>query len=129
PRPARGCAADPRPAVVRATAGPGPPRCPRHAPRTRLAHRARMPQPVAVLAGRRLGRGFLTSTPELAGMAALPQDLAVAGLERARAKPSPVPVAVATGGGGAPGAGGAGSGGAPGARAGPGAGGRLLIGG
>ncbi len=57
-----------------------------------------MPQPVAVIAGRRLGGGFLTSTPELAGMAALPTDLAVAGLERARAKPSPVPVAVPTGG-------------------------------
>ncbi len=69
-----------------------------YAARNRLAHRARMPQPVAVVAGRRLGRGFLTSTPELAAMAALPQDLAVAGLERARAKPSPVPVAVATGG-------------------------------
>ncbi len=72
-----------------------------YADRNRLAHRARMPQPVAVIAGRRLGGGFLTSTPELAGMAALPQDLAVAGLERARAKPSPVPVAVPTGGRGA----------------------------
>ncbi len=69
-----------------------------YAARNRLAHRARMPQPVAVIAGRRLGRGFLTSTPELAAMAALPTDLAVAGLERARAKPSPVPVAVPTGG-------------------------------
>jgi hypothetical protein len=66
--------------------------------RNRLGHRARMPHPVAVMAGRRLGHGFLTSSPELAAMAALPQDIAVAGLERARAKPMPVPVAVATGG-------------------------------
>jgi len=66
--------------------------------RNRLTHRARMSHPVAVVAGRRLGRGFLTSTPELAGIAALPQDLAVPGLDRAHAKPMPAPVAVPTGG-------------------------------
>jgi len=66
--------------------------------RNRLTHRARMSQPVAVVAARRLGRGFLASTPELAGFAALPQDLAVPGLDRAHAKPMPAPVAVPTGG-------------------------------
>ncbi|GGL93099.1 type IV secretion system DNA-binding domain-containing protein [Micromonospora yangpuensis] len=69
-----------------------------HAGRNRLAHRTRMPRPATVLAARRLGPGFLTSTPELATMAALPRDLAVPGLDRARAKSMPVPVAV-TGGG------------------------------
>jgi hypothetical protein len=69
-----------------------------HTARNRLTHRARMPHPVAVVAARRLGRGFLTSTPELAAMAALPQDLAVPGLDRAHAKPMPAPVAVPTGG-------------------------------
>ncbi|GGS10142.1 hypothetical protein GCM10010169_63650 [Micromonospora fulviviridis] len=66
--------------------------------RNRLTHRSRMPAPAAVLARRRLGAGFLTSTPELAALAALPQDLAVPGLDRARAKSMPAPVAVATGG-------------------------------
>jgi hypothetical protein len=66
--------------------------------RNRLTHRARMPHPIAVVAARRLGRGFLASTPELAVMAALPQDLAVPGLDRAHAKPMPAPVAVPTGG-------------------------------
>ncbi|SBT65659.1 AAA-like domain-containing protein [Micromonospora sediminicola] len=66
--------------------------------RNRLTHRARMPAPAAVLARRRLGAGFLTSTPELAALAALPQDLAVPGLDRARAKSMPAPVAVAAGG-------------------------------
>ena len=69
-----------------------------HTARNRLTHRTRMAQPVAVLAARRLGRGFLTSTPELAALAALPQDLAVPGLDRARAKSMPAPVAVPTGG-------------------------------
>jgi len=69
-----------------------------HTARNRLTHRARMPHPVAVIAARRLGRGFLASTPELAAMAALPQDLAVPGLDRAHAKPMPAPVAVPTGG-------------------------------
>ncbi|MDG4795059.1 DUF87 domain-containing protein [Micromonospora sp. WMMD1082] len=69
-----------------------------YAGRNRLAHRSRMPRPVAVLAARRLGAGFLTSAPELAAMAALPRDLAVPGLDRARAKSMPVPVAVPSGG-------------------------------
>jgi hypothetical protein len=69
-----------------------------YAARNRLAHRTRMPRPVAVLAARRLGAGFLLSAPELAAMAGLPRDLAVPGLDRARAKSAPVPVAVPTGG-------------------------------
>ncbi|MBQ0896033.1 ATP-binding protein [Micromonospora sp. U56] len=69
-----------------------------HSGRNRLAHRARMPAPLQVLARRRLGAGFLTSTPELAALAALPRDLAVPGLDRARAKAMPTPVAVPTGG-------------------------------
>ncbi|MFG1952445.1 helicase HerA domain-containing protein [Micromonospora sp. NPDC048830] len=68
--------------------------------RNRLTHRVRMPHPAAVLAQRRLGAGFLTSTPELAVLAALPRDLAVPGLDRARAKSMPAPVAVPTGAGG-----------------------------
>ncbi|WP_441149127.1 type IV secretory system conjugative DNA transfer family protein [Micromonospora sp. L32] len=66
--------------------------------RNRLTHRTRMPNPAAVLAQRRLRAGFLTSTPELATLAALPRDLAVPGLDRARAKSMPAPVAVPTGG-------------------------------
>ncbi|RZU51249.1 uncharacterized protein DUF87 [Krasilnikovia cinnamomea] len=66
--------------------------------RNRLAHRTRMSSPVAVLGGRRLGPGFLTSAPELAALAALPQDLAVPGLDRARARAMPAPVAIAAGG-------------------------------
>ncbi|MFI7208049.1 type IV secretory system conjugative DNA transfer family protein [Micromonospora aurantiaca (nom. illeg.)] len=69
-----------------------------YAGRNRLAHRARMPRPIAVLAARRLGPGYLTSSPELAAMAGLPRDLAVPGLDRARAKSMPVPVAVPGGG-------------------------------
>ncbi|MGC5332819.1 type IV secretory system conjugative DNA transfer family protein [Micromonospora sp. DT62] len=60
--------------------------------------RMKMPQPVAALAGRRLRRGFLATVPELAAMAALPQDLAVPGLDRARAKAVPAPVQVPSGG-------------------------------
>ncbi|MFG1888085.1 type IV secretory system conjugative DNA transfer family protein [Micromonospora sp. NPDC049051] len=66
--------------------------------RNRLTHRTRMPHPTVVLTQRRLSGGFLTCTPELAALAALPQDLAVPGLDRARAKSMPAPVAVATGG-------------------------------
>ncbi|WP_280841347.1 DUF87 domain-containing protein [Micromonospora sp. A200] len=66
--------------------------------RNRLTHRTRLPQPAAVLAQRRLGAGFLTSTPELAALAALPRDLAVPGLDRARAKSMPAPIAVPSGG-------------------------------
>ncbi|WP_328468843.1 type IV secretion system DNA-binding domain-containing protein [Actinoplanes sp. NBC_00393] len=60
--------------------------------------RMKMPQPVATLAGRRLRRGFLATVPELAALAALPQDLAVPGLDRARAKAMPAPVQVPSGG-------------------------------
>jgi hypothetical protein len=58
----------------------------------------KMPQPVAALARRRLRRGFLATVPELAALAALPQDLAVPGLDRARAKAVPAPVQVPGGG-------------------------------
>ncbi|KAB1116841.1 ATP-binding protein [Micromonospora aurantiaca] len=60
--------------------------------------RMKMPQPVATIAGRRLRRGFLATVPELAALAALPQDLAVPGLDRARAKAVPAPVQVPSGG-------------------------------
>jgi hypothetical protein len=65
--------------------------------RNRLRRRP-MPQPAAVLAGRRMSRGFLLSAEELAAVAALPTDLAVAGLDRARAKAVPAPITIATGG-------------------------------
>jgi hypothetical protein len=65
--------------------------------RNRLRRR-RLRAPAAVLAGRRLTRGFLASAAELAAVAALPTDLAVPGLDRARAKPAPAPVAVPGGG-------------------------------
>jgi hypothetical protein len=64
----------------------------------RLGHRTRIPRPAAVIAGRRLGRGFLTATPELAALAGLPRDVAVPGLDRARARTIPAPVAIPTGG-------------------------------
>jgi len=54
--------------------------------------------PGRTLATRRLRRGFLLSATELATIAALPQDLAVPGLDRARAKPMPAPVTVPSGG-------------------------------
>ncbi|MFC7279609.1 type IV secretory system conjugative DNA transfer family protein [Paractinoplanes rhizophilus] len=60
--------------------------------------RMKMPRPVATLAARRLRRGFLATVPELAALAALPQDLAVPGLDRARAKAVPAPVQVPGGG-------------------------------
>jgi hypothetical protein len=69
-----------------------------HTGRNRLTHRTRMRAPVAVLAARRLGPGFLTSAPELAALAALPRDLAVPGLDRARAASMPAPVAIPGGG-------------------------------
>jgi hypothetical protein len=68
-----------------------------HTGRNRL-RRLRLRHPVAVLAGRRLGRGFLTNVTELGFLCGLPTDLAVPGLDRARAKPMPAPVAVPTGG-------------------------------
>ncbi len=55
-------------------------------------------RPDRVLADRRLDRGFLLSTGEVAVLAGLPTDLAVPGLDRARAKAAPAPVSVPTGG-------------------------------
>ena len=57
-----------------------------------------MTHPDRVLADRRLHRGFLVDTAELAALAGLPTDLAVPGLERARAKTVPAPISVPTGG-------------------------------
>ncbi|WP_238011526.1 type IV secretion system DNA-binding domain-containing protein [Dactylosporangium sp. AC04546] len=57
-----------------------------------------MPHPAAALAGRRLRHGFLATVEELATLAALPQDLAVPGLDRARAKAMPAPAAIPAGG-------------------------------
>ncbi|MEV4517851.1 type IV secretion system DNA-binding domain-containing protein [Dactylosporangium sp. NPDC049525] len=65
--------------------------------RNRL-RRLALPQPAAVLAARVLRRGFLLSTTELAAIAALPYDIAVPGLDRARATPRPAPVSVPSGG-------------------------------
>lgn len=58
----------------------------------------RLPEPQAVLASRPLRRGFLLHASELASLAALPRDIAVAGLTRARAKPMPAPVEIPPGG-------------------------------
>lgn len=69
-----------------------------YAGRNRLGRRARMPRAVSVLTARRLNAGFLTGISELACLAALPRDLAVPGLDRARAKSMPVPVGVPSGG-------------------------------
>jgi hypothetical protein len=60
--------------------------------------RMRMLHPVRVLADRRLRRGFLATVEELAALAALPQDQAVPGLDRARAKAMPAPAAIPSGG-------------------------------
>jgi hypothetical protein len=68
-----------------------------HDARNRL-HRVRLAHPSAVLGSRMLWAGFLLSAPELAGLAGLPLDLAVAGLDRARAKAVPAPIAVPAGG-------------------------------
>jgi hypothetical protein len=65
--------------------------------RNRL-RRLKLPHPQAVLALRPLRRGFILNTGELASVAALPHDIAVPGLTRARAKPMPAPVEVPTGG-------------------------------
>ncbi len=65
--------------------------------RNRL-RRLRLTHPAVVLAHRPLRRGFLLSAAELAAVAALPTDIAVAGLDRARAKAVPAPVAVPSGG-------------------------------
>jgi len=68
-----------------------------HTGRNKL-RRLRLRHPVAVLAARRLGRGFVLNLTELGFLAGLPTDLAVPGLDRARAKAVPVPPAVPTGG-------------------------------
>lgn len=60
--------------------------------------RIRLHHPARVLDVRRLHRGFLVCTAELAALATLPTDLAVPGLDRARAKAVPAPVAVPSGG-------------------------------
>ena len=65
--------------------------------RNRLRRR-KLANPAAVLAGRRFSRGFLLSADELTVLAALPTDVAVPGLDRARAKAVPAPVAVPGGG-------------------------------
>lgn len=65
--------------------------------RNRL-RRLRLPAPLHALAGRPLRCGFLLSAAELSAVAALPTDVAVAGLDRARAKAVPAPVAVPSGG-------------------------------
>ncbi len=68
-----------------------------HTGRNKL-RRLRLRHPVPVLAGRRLGRGFVLNLTELGYLAGLPTDLAVPGLDRARAKAAPAPPAVPTGG-------------------------------
>jgi hypothetical protein len=65
--------------------------------RNRL-RRLKLPMPAPMLAGRRYRRGFLLSADELAAIAALPIDVAVPGLDRARAKAVPAPVAIPSGG-------------------------------
>jgi hypothetical protein len=65
--------------------------------RNRL-RRLRLAHPQATLAARPLRRGFLLSVTELASIAAIPQDIAVPGLTRARAKPMPAPIEVPAGG-------------------------------
>ena len=60
--------------------------------------RVRITEPVTVAGERRLRHGFLLCTPELAALAALPTDVAVPGLARARAKAVPPPVQIPTGG-------------------------------
>ncbi|TQS42824.1 type IV secretion system DNA-binding domain-containing protein [Cryptosporangium phraense] len=66
--------------------------------RNRLIRRVPLTGPAHTMAQRRLSGGFLASSDELAAFAALPRDLAVPGLERARAKAVPAPIAVPTGG-------------------------------
>ncbi|MGY0234080.1 type IV secretory system conjugative DNA transfer family protein [Longispora urticae] len=66
--------------------------------RNGLGRRARMYAVPATMAARRLGAGFLANTPELAALAALPWDLSVAGLDRARAKAVAAPAGIASGG-------------------------------
>ncbi|WP_433304258.1 type IV secretory system conjugative DNA transfer family protein [Actinoplanes sp. CA-030573] len=68
-----------------------------YAGRNRLRRR-RLRHPARVLAARRMRHGFLLSAPELAAIGALPTDVAVPGLDRARAKAVPAPIAVPAGG-------------------------------
>ncbi|GLL03712.1 type IV secretory system conjugative DNA transfer family protein [Dactylosporangium matsuzakiense] len=65
--------------------------------RNRLQRRP-LARPAAVLAARGFTSGFLLSADELTVLAALPTDVAVPGLDRARAKAAPAPVAVPAGG-------------------------------
>jgi hypothetical protein len=65
--------------------------------RNRL-RRLKLAVPAPVLAARRYRRGFLLAAEELATIAALPTDVAVAGLDRARAKAVPAPIAIPSGG-------------------------------
>jgi hypothetical protein len=58
----------------------------------------RLPAPVATIAARPLRRGFLASVEEVAALAALPRDLAVPGLDRARAKAMPAAASIPSGG-------------------------------
>ncbi|WP_229070809.1 TraM recognition domain-containing protein [Actinoplanes sp. DH11] len=58
----------------------------------------RLPNPVAVLAARPLRHGFLATVEEVAALAALPRDLAVPGLDRARAKAMPAAASIPSGG-------------------------------
>ncbi|MEW9532821.1 type IV secretory system conjugative DNA transfer family protein [Microbispora sp. NPDC049125] len=60
--------------------------------------RQRLFMAAAQLAGRRLGRGFLLSVPELASLAHLPLDVAVPGLQRAGANTVPPSPQIAYGG-------------------------------
>jgi len=68
-----------------------------HTDRNRL-RRHRLRHSATVLAQRRFTRGFLLADVELAAIAALPTDIAVPGLDRARAKAVPAPIAVPAGG-------------------------------
>lgn len=63
-----------------------------------LGRRRKLRAPLQVIDARRMRYGQLTSLPELAALAALPQDVAVPGLSRAAAKSVPAPVAVPSGG-------------------------------
>jgi hypothetical protein len=64
-----------------------------YAGRNRLDRR-RLNRPAQAIASRRIGRGNLVSVAELAALAHLPTDLAVAGVARAGAKPVAPPPAI-----------------------------------
>ncbi|WP_436536240.1 type IV secretory system conjugative DNA transfer family protein [Actinoplanes sp. HUAS TT8] len=65
--------------------------------RNRLRAR-RLRHPAHLVNGRRLRHGFLLTPVELAMLGALPRDIAVPGMDRARAKAMPAPTEIATGG-------------------------------